>query len=69
MKILFFCEENNHVQLSPELKVNQLLQMIDLEIVGIHIDLRAANLIDRDIRSSLSIKVFITIQKARRSCK
>ena len=43
--------------------------MIDLEVMGIHINLRAANLIDRHFWSSLSIKVFITIQKARRSCK
>ena len=44
MEMSFFNEEDNHVQLSPELKVNQLLQLIDLEIIGKYIDLRAVDL-------------------------
>ena len=28
----FFYEEDNHVEVSPELRVSQLLQMTDLEI-------------------------------------
>ena len=31
----------------PELNVNQLLRMIDLEIMGINIDLRAADPVPR----------------------
>ena len=46
--IKIFYEEDNHVQVSPELKVNQLLQLIDLEIMGIHLDLRAVELVPRD---------------------
>ena len=49
------------MQVNPKLKVNQLRQMIDLEIMGIHIDLRAVDLVPRDQS--------LTFQKARRSCK
>lgn len=31
------------MRVSPELKVNQLLQIIDLEIMGMHLDLRAVD--------------------------
>ena len=47
--VFLFYEEVNHVKVSPELKVNQLLQMTDLEILGVHIDLRAVDLVSRDL--------------------
>ena len=62
--VFFFCEEDNHVQVNPKLKVNQLRQMIDLEIMGIHIDLRAVDLVPRDqslsghVSRNVDLKIF-----------
>ena len=36
------------MQVNPELKINQLVQMIDLEIMGIHVDLRTIDLVPTD---------------------
>ena len=57
------------MQVSPELNVNQLLQMIDLEIMGIHIDLRAVDPVPRNFSYSVSVKMPLTFHEATRSCK
>ena len=46
--VFFFYEKDNHVQVSPELRINQLLQVIDLKNIGIHIDLRVFDLVVSD---------------------
>ena len=55
--------------MNPELKVSQLLKMKDREIMGIHRNLRAAELDPRDFLFFISIKVLLFFQNATKFWK